>query len=103
MGHVTRAGECWPYVTGLLVKPPAPGPSGSGSLSAWARAQGSEGCSQLEPLLSIRLSEGLSRATKSSPRAFFSVEGGMLPTLRRVSESAWAEAARLPEQAWRDN
>ena len=70
--------------------PPGPGPRG---------VKGS----QLARLLSIRLSEGLSRATKSSPRAFLSVEGGMLPTLRRVSESAWAEAARLPGQAWRDN
>ena len=78
VGHVPRRG-CWPYVTGLLVKPPAPGP-----FSVQARAQRSEGCSQLAPLLSIRLSEGLFRATESSPRAFLSVfhEDGMLPILR---------------------
>ena len=79
----TREGSGFPF-------PPGPGPRGVK-------------VSQLAPLLSIRLSEGSSRATWSSPRAFLSVGDGMLPILRRVSESAWAEAARLPGQAWRDN
>ena len=79
----TREGSGFPF-------PPGPGPRGVK-------------VSQLAPILSIRLSEGWSRATWSSPRAFLSVGDGMLPIQRRVSESACTEAARLPEQAWRDN
>ena len=104
MGQDARAGDAGRRVTGLLVKsacararegsgfpfPPGPGPRG---------VKGS----QLARLLSIRLSEGLSRATKSSPRAFLSVGDGKCLVQRRVSESAWAEAARRPGQAWRDN
>ena len=82
MGHEPRRG-CWPYGRAYWSNRLRPDPSRvPAPFSARTRARWSEGCSQLAPLLGIRLSEGLSRATKSSPRAFLSVEGGMLPTLK---------------------
>jgi hypothetical protein len=66
-------------VRAYVVKPPAPGRRpgfphwGPAPLSSRARARRSEGSSQRSTALGIRLSGGLSRATKSSPRASVSV------------------------------